>query len=204
MDKAIGPIRPVLVSYWLNIHVTSMLTSYGTFAVAWGMAVLYFAKYLHARGLPRFAIALPLTVAISGTGILFYRAFAHQMPVITDYALALVGTPMLAVGLAWAWLALDGGAASKINFEDDLYLKSVEKHFYRICQVGFVIITTGIILGACGPTSRGAATGAGIRRRRGRSSRGSCTAGHPRPARRDLPRADGRNLGDRRAHVPTS
>jgi cytochrome c-type biogenesis protein CcsB len=125
-----------------------MLTSYGTFAVAWGLSVLYFGKYMHARGLPRYAIALPLAVAISGTGILFYRAFAHEMPKMADYALALVGTPALAVGFAWAWLQLDGAPASAIRYEDDLYLKTVEKHFYRICQVGFVIITTGIILGA--------------------------------------------------------
>lgn len=148
MDRSINHLVPVLRSYWLNIHVTAMLVSYGAFAVAFGLAVMYFAKYLAAKGLPRFSIAVPIAIALGGTGILFYRAYTHQMPKIEDYALALAGTPVLAIFVTWLWLRVAGASERKIAFEDDVYLKSLEKHFYRVCQVGFMVITAGIILGA--------------------------------------------------------
>lgn len=148
MDRAINPLVPVLRSYWLNIHVTCMLTSYGTFAVAFLLGVIYFAKYLHAKGLPRFAIVVPALVSLAGTGVLFWRAYTHQMPILRDYAIALVGSPALGIGATYAWLALSGRLAAKVAYEDQLFLNTMERYLYRVCQVGFVVITTGIILGA--------------------------------------------------------
>jgi cytochrome c-type biogenesis protein CcsB len=149
MERAINPIQPVLVSYWLNIHVTCMLTSYGAFAVAFLLGVIYYAKYLPAKGLPKFSILVPVGVALSGLGVLLWKGFfAEGRPSLFDYALALVGTPLLAVLAGWGWLRVTGKSANRISFEDDLTLKLIERNLYRVCQVGFVIITAGIILGA--------------------------------------------------------
>lgn len=43
-ETRIHPLRAVLNSYWLNIHVTMMLISYGAFAVAALFAALYLVK----------------------------------------------------------------------------------------------------------------------------------------------------------------
>jgi cytochrome c-type biogenesis protein CcsB len=155
MDRAINPLVPVLRSYWLNIHVTCMLTSYGTFAVAFLLGVFYFAKYLHARGLGRYAILVPAAIALAGCVPLFWFARTNElMSMMTKspratvglYALALVGAPLLAIGATSLWLAVAG--AAKVSYENDLALRTLERYIYRVCQVGFVVITTGIILGA--------------------------------------------------------
>ncbi len=148
MDPTIGPIQPVLRSYWLNIHVTAMLASYGAFAVAFVLGVFYYAKYLPAKGLPRTAILLPALVALSGLGGLFYRAVSEERPALADYAVALVGAPVAAIAAGWAWLALSGASEKKVEYQDELALKTIERHLYRVCQIGFVLITAGIILGA--------------------------------------------------------
>jgi cytochrome c-type biogenesis protein CcsB len=148
MDKAISPLVPVLRSYWLNIHVTAMLTSYGTFAVAFLIGIFYFAKYLAAKGLPRLSILVPIAISLAGTGILFWRAYTHQMPKLHDYAFALLGSPLLAIGATWLWLKGSGKIDTKIAYQDKLVLDALDKYMYRVCQVGFVVITGGIILGA--------------------------------------------------------
>lgn len=43
-ETRIHPLRAVLNSYWLNIHVTAMLISYGAFAIAAVFALAYLAK----------------------------------------------------------------------------------------------------------------------------------------------------------------
>jgi cytochrome c-type biogenesis protein CcsB len=48
-DVRMHPLRAVLNSYWLNIHVTAMLISYGAFAIAAGVAVVYLFKSLLGR-----------------------------------------------------------------------------------------------------------------------------------------------------------
>jgi cytochrome c-type biogenesis protein CcsB len=48
-DIRMHPLRAVLNSYWLNIHVTMMLVSYGAFAIAAGVAVVYLLKSFLGR-----------------------------------------------------------------------------------------------------------------------------------------------------------
>ncbi|MBI5154647.1 c-type cytochrome biogenesis protein CcsB [Candidatus Poribacteria bacterium] len=48
-DTRLHPLRAVLNSYWLNIHVTMMLISYGTFALAALFAGSYLVKSLAGR-----------------------------------------------------------------------------------------------------------------------------------------------------------
>jgi cytochrome c-type biogenesis protein CcsB len=48
--QAIEPLEPVLRSYWLNIHVTCMLSSYGALALAFGVGLDYGATYLFYKG----------------------------------------------------------------------------------------------------------------------------------------------------------
>jgi cytochrome c-type biogenesis protein CcsB len=48
-DIRMHPLRAVLNSYWLNIHVTMMLVSYGAFAIAAGVAMVYLIKSFLGR-----------------------------------------------------------------------------------------------------------------------------------------------------------
>jgi len=48
-DIRMHPLRAVLNSYWLNIHVTAMLISYAAFAIAAGVAIVYLLKSFLGR-----------------------------------------------------------------------------------------------------------------------------------------------------------
>ncbi|MBI3723862.1 cytochrome c biogenesis protein CcsA, partial [bacterium] len=146
MDTSIQPLQPVLRSYWLNIHVTCMLTSYAIFSVAFMITIYYLARWFAAKGLPALTVGLPIAIAASGVGILFYRAQTHVMPVLQDYLLALVVAPAVATAVTWGIVALRRDA--KTTYESELELKTIERYLHRVCMVGFAVITTGIILGA--------------------------------------------------------
>jgi ABC-type transport system involved in cytochrome c biogenesis permease subunit len=123
-----------------------MLTSYAVFSIAFTMTIYYFAKWFAAKGLPALTVALPVAIAASGVGVLFWRAHEHAMPALSDYLVALVLAPAVAIGVTWA--IVRARADRKTPYEAELELKSIERHLHRVCMVGFWVITTGIILGA--------------------------------------------------------
>jgi len=146
MDVMITPLVPVLRSYWLNIHVTCMLLSYSTFAIAFMLGVAYFAKWFPAKGMHWSTIAFPVAFAAAGVGLLFYRNYTHTMPSLWDYGTALVFAPGLGIALTAGWIALR--PTTKIPYEKELELKTLERYLDRVSMVGLLIITAGILLGA--------------------------------------------------------
>ncbi|RME70919.1 MAG: c-type cytochrome biogenesis protein CcsB, partial [Planctomycetota bacterium] len=148
LDPTIRPLQPVLRSYWLNIHVTCMLLSYGTFALAFVLGLAYVARWFPARGYPRWAVAVPAGIAVLGVVLAFVPAFAgHGQLRLVQYLVAMLLAPALAVGTGWAWVRLTGGG-QPIDPQAAGTLRQLERSIYRVVQVGFVIITAGIILGA--------------------------------------------------------
>lgn len=88
IDPAMNPLAPVLRSYWLNIHVTCMLTSYG----ALGLACFLGLDYL------------------------------------------------------FVWLSSPRGDAAPPEVKKKL--EQLELFNYRVIQVGFLLLTAGVLLGA--------------------------------------------------------
>ncbi len=86
-DTRIHPLRAVLNSYWLNIHVTAMLISYGTFAVAAIVAISYLMKH----GVQKF----------TGREALFGKKPIMSLDQTEElaYRLIQVGWPILTVGI---------------------------------------------------------------------------------------------------------
>jgi cytochrome c-type biogenesis protein CcsB len=146
MDVSIQPLVPVLRSYWLNIHVTAMLTSYATFAIAFLLGIYYFAKWFPSSGYSRGMIVVPVATALAGVGLLFYRNYTVVMPTLWDYLFALVLAPGAGIGLTYIYTLIRPPA--KPGYESELELKTIERYLHRVCMVGFWIITGGIILGA--------------------------------------------------------
>lgn len=97
VDPAMNPLVPVLRSYWLNIHVTCMLTSYGALGLACFLGLDYTVVYLRAKG----------------------------------------ATP-----------PADGELAKKQAAEVEERLANLELFNYRVIQVGFALLTIGVLLGA--------------------------------------------------------
>jgi len=87
-DARIHALRAVLNSYWLNIHVTAMLASYGTFAVAAVFAAGYLVKAGFAA---RFGRETLRANAVPGMAREQMEEFA--------YRLVQVGWPILTVGV---------------------------------------------------------------------------------------------------------
>jgi cytochrome c-type biogenesis protein CcsB len=97
VDPAMNPLVPVLRSYWLNIHVTCMLTSYGALGLACFLGLDYMIVYLRAKS----------------------------------------ATP-----------PADPEAAKKQASELEERLANLEQFNYRVIQVGFALLTIGVLLGA--------------------------------------------------------
>ncbi len=88
-ETRIHPLRAVLNSYWLNIHVTAMLASYGAFAVSAVFATIYLGR----------------SILLSLTGRETLRAGATPlMPLdqveLFAYRLIQIGWPILTIGVA--------------------------------------------------------------------------------------------------------
>ncbi len=83
-ETRIQPLRAVLNSYWLNIHVTMMLLSYAAFALAAAFAFIYLVK------------------SFLGREALFGKTPVMTMPQTEEFAYRLVqlGWPILTLGVA--------------------------------------------------------------------------------------------------------
>lgn len=135
VDAAMNPLQPVLRSYWLNIHVTCMLTSYGALGLACLIGLDYGATYLKNGG------------------------WSHSVAWV-KYFFARLGTPAEAAPVADAPAPAADAAkpadpklpqkpgplqASPEVLEK---LDRLEQFNYRVIQVGFSLLTTGVLLGA--------------------------------------------------------
>lgn len=98
-ETRLHPLRAVLNSYWLNIHVTAMLVSYGTFAVAAVFGVTYLVKSAIASATGRESLIpgkAPL-MSLDQTEEFAYRLIQVGWPILT------VGVCLGAVWADTAW-----------------------------------------------------------------------------------------------------
>ncbi|MBI1290080.1 c-type cytochrome biogenesis protein CcsB [bacterium] len=154
-ETRIHPLRAVLNSYWLNIHVTMMLLSYASFAIAAFVSIVYLLRSLKDSEAPRVA-------AVSGVGCcaLFgvYWLLRIVAPGATlDSLVSVIGTLAFAIGAVLGLAAALVGITIAIRAimarrgstpADPLSLAQNEEFSYRLVQVGWPILTVGITLGA--------------------------------------------------------
>jgi cytochrome c-type biogenesis protein CcsB len=154
-ETRIHPLRAVLNSYWLNIHVTMMLLSYAAFGIAAFVAIFYLLRSLRDDEAPKVA----LYSGIGGGGLLGLYYFLYMLApnVPLDSIISLTRVLAFAFGgiLALAavltlitmgvrWISGQFGGASL----DLISLPQTEEFAYRLVQVGWPILTVGITLGA--------------------------------------------------------
>jgi len=95
MGRKILPLIDALQSYWLHIHVTSMLISYAFFATAFFVALAYVGRYILLRNRPGFNVAEDSVLKYLDS--LNFRIITIGVPVLTG------GVILGAVWAAEAW-----------------------------------------------------------------------------------------------------
>lgn len=159
-ETRIHPLRAVLNSYWLNIHVTMMLVSYAAFAIAAFFALLYVIRSLSAR-------ETALTVVVGGIGggglfglywlMTYFEGLlktssgvvnmifnAVEITFLLSGGLLLMAAALAGVGYGIGLLLGRFGAS-----ESDVVMSQsqTEEFAYRLVQLGWPILTLGITLG---------------------------------------------------------
>lgn len=160
-ETRIQPLRAVLNSYWLNIHVTMMLVSYAAFAIATFFAILYFVRSLA----PREALWGTFGSAAAGgafigvyQGVLAFEvwlksgiAWLNMLFETVEIFCFLIGgilliiAGVLAVGWGIRWVVESLGL---ISGGPPMTMEQNEEFAYRLVQLGWPILTLGITLGA--------------------------------------------------------
>ncbi len=157
--KMMEPLVPALQSYWLKIHVTCMLTSYGAFASTFALSLLYLIR-VGAWTRRTTWVALGISSPLAG----WFFGYVHQS-VRSDFwnwlmtslhltelaagdtakAYAVCAAGGLAVGmlLAAALQALPAKLMESVPSAEVL-----DELNYRSVAIGFPLLTLGIILGA--------------------------------------------------------
>lgn len=164
-QTALAPLRAVLNSYWLNIHVTLMLLSYAAFAIAAFFALVYLVRSMSGRELRRFAL-------MGGGGGLAmlagYAGLAALQPVLMtssrwlnltarslEVLLLLTGgvlvcgvlLMLLGFGIRWIYERFASQPAPG-DVAPLMPLPQNEEFAYRLVQFAWPVLTLGIALGA--------------------------------------------------------
>lgn len=149
--KKMGPLMPALQSYWLKIHVSCMLLSYGSFACTFGLSMMYLIR----EGVWTRRLTLqvaPVAGAVAGA----FFGYVHSTAPGGAFWIALSGFtqwPILMTTLAGslglgllAWL---GTRAIPADWIEKLPESPVlDELNYKSVALGFPILTLGVILGA--------------------------------------------------------
>jgi cytochrome c-type biogenesis protein CcsB len=157
--KHISPLMPALQSYWLKIHVSMMLTSYGAFASTFALSLLYLIRvgaWTRKTTWTALAIASPLAG--------WFFGYVHQSArsefwnwlmtrlgnselstdgAIKAYALCAAGALVLGMLLAFVLQFLPRRLMDTVPSAETL-----DELNYRSVAIGFPLLTLGIILGA--------------------------------------------------------
>jgi cytochrome c-type biogenesis protein CcsB len=157
--KHISPLMPALQSYWLKIHVSCMLTSYGAFASTFALSLLYLIKTGNWTRKTTW-IALGIASPLAG----WFFGYVHQSARsdFWNWLMAATGGTELAYGdTAKAYAICAAGAlavgmllAFALQFLPKRLMDSVpdaatlDELNYRSVAIGFPLLTLGIILGA--------------------------------------------------------
>ncbi len=101
-NKEVRPLMPALKSGWLVIHVSFAVISYGAFAVACAISIMYLSKARNEAGLTEEA-SLQLGSELSGLDLMTYRIImvGYLFLTLTIVTGAIWG--QYAWGRFWAW-----------------------------------------------------------------------------------------------------
>ncbi len=144
VDAAMNPLQPVLRSYWLNIHVTCMLTSYGALGLACLIGLDYGATYLKNGGWSQSKAWVKYFFANLGAPA---AAPADGAPAAAPEGVPAPAAEPKAAPAADAKLPQKPGPLQAPP-EVLEKLERLEQFNYRVIQVGFSLLTTGVLLGA--------------------------------------------------------
>lgn len=161
-----GPeaLAPALQSYWLWIHVTIAMLSYGLFALSFGAGFFYIVQeYLLKKNYRNVLYTFVLLLAVLGLvlGLWAGSKFADPAKVMdpisqkvgNEYAtsdyLKIVGGGLAGLLLGLGLGFVSGKGASKPGFTNRLpSLDVLDEVSYRGIAFGFPLLTIGIITGA--------------------------------------------------------
>ena len=157
------PLRPILNSGWLWIHVTIAMLSYGFFALAFGAGFFYVVQeYLLKKRYQNVVIAFALMFALVGLAVGIWMGFEWANPseavnaagqYYNQYASGDVYKILGAGGIGFAGLLflglLAGKGASRPSFAKRLpSLDVLDEVSYRAIAFGFPMVTIAIVTGA--------------------------------------------------------
>lgn len=139
-----GPrmLPPALQSYWMPIHVSSLLLSYVTLSIAYVACLLYFTIKLVRQWFGRAEASAgpaPSTRRMTAGTIAAFLGFAFLVPFSQVVNAAIV----LPVGVASIWLAKSGRLSNL-----DTWIEGFDKFSYAIFGIGFPFLTAGLMMGA--------------------------------------------------------
>ena len=156
--KKAGPLMPALQSYWLKIHVSLMLISYGAFATTFGVSLMYLIKDGAWTRKTTWKV-LPVVGALAGLFFSYVHATARSP--FWDWFMGAFHFSELHNDLPkayaiWAAAGVLGGAAAAgllgllperlITLFPDL--ETLDELNYQSVAVGYPLLFLGIILGA--------------------------------------------------------
>ncbi len=160
-ETRIHPLRAVLNSYWLNIHVTMMLLSYAAFAISAFVAGVYLIRSLEFKQMLKvsgFSVVSGAVLMGFYGGLLLLEPFlmtsigALNMLVETieifAFLLGLFFLTGAGLGLIAALFQFIGNASGFSERAKLMPLDQTEEFAYRLVQLGWPILTLGITLGA--------------------------------------------------------
>lgn len=136
--KAASPLMPALQSYWIKIHTSAILISYGAFTISFAASVAYFFfAWRQKQALLKTAPAVGVAEAIAEPELVGVAAESTGGGG-SDFVLTRVvdgpAKPALAAG------GNEGPYGKELQFFDELS--------YRLILVGFPLLMFGIITGA--------------------------------------------------------
>ena len=157
--KHISPLMPALQSYWLKIHVSLMLVSYGSFASTFALSLLYLIR---TGAWTRRTTWIALAVASPLAGWFFGYVHQSARSDFWNWLMKAMGLTELAYGdtakayavCAAAALAAGLLLAGALQLLPARLMESVpeaatlDELNYRSVAIGFPLLTGGIILGA--------------------------------------------------------
>jgi cytochrome c-type biogenesis protein CcsB len=156
--KKVNPLMPALQSYWLKIHVSLMLLSYGAFATTFGLSLMYLIKDgAWTRKSTR--IALPIIGLL--TGIFFAYVHATARSAAWDSFMDTLHWSEINGGMPKAYFTL-GLAGAVLGYLAALLCgllpnslielfpdkETLDELNYQSVAVGYPMLFLGIILGA--------------------------------------------------------